>query len=123
MDKPHKDSKKEGEQRTVGIRLRKYIDVVIEDKLSFTLLRGAIADISATGMRLIADQYLAKGAKYTFTMKRNPFLQIRGEVRWVRPFERETYQVGIRFFDMSEADEKRLTSFLEIERQRVFTSG
>ena len=38
------------------------------------LFRGAVADISPTGMRIIADQYLPVGAKYTFTMKRNPFL-------------------------------------------------
>ena len=111
------------EKRTVGLRLRKYIDVVVEDQLSFTLLRAAIADISATGMRVIADQYLAKGTKYQFTMKRNPFLTLRGEVRWIRNFEKETYQVGVLFVDVSDDDRKRLENFLELERQRVLTSG
>ena len=111
------------EKRNVGLRLRKYIDVVVEDQLSFTLLRAAIADISPTGMRIIADQYLPKGTKYLFTMKRNPFLALRGEVRWIRNFEKETYQVGVLFVDVAEDDRRRLNSFLEIERQRVMTNG
>ncbi len=111
------------EKRNVGLRLRKYIDVVVEDQLSFTLLRAAIADISPTGMRIIADQYLPKGTKYLFTMKRNPFLALRGEVRWIRNFEKETYQVGVLFVDVVEDDRRRLNSFLEIERQRVITNG
>ncbi|MDP9017253.1 MAG: PilZ domain-containing protein [Candidatus Eremiobacteraeota bacterium] len=118
------DKDSEAEKRTgVGLRLRKYIDVVVEDQLSFTLLRAAIADISQTGMRIIADQYLPKGTKYLFTMKRNPFLALRGEVRWIRNFEKETYQVGVLFVDIPEDDRKRLNSFLEIERQRVMTNS
>ena len=105
-----------------SVRLRKFIDVVVEDKLSFTLFRGAIADISATGMRVISDQYLPKGTHYTFTMKRAPFLTTRGEVRWIRAFERDTFQCGVLFVDMSEDDKRKLQSFLEIERQRVPTS-
>jgi len=115
--------KEAADKRNVGLRLRKYIDVVVEDQLSFTLLRVAIADISQTGMRIIADQYLPKGTKYLFTMKRNPFLAMRGEVRWIRNFEKETYQVGVLFVDVPEDDRKRLNSFLEIERQRVMTNG
>jgi len=106
---------------TVGVRLRKYIDVVVEDKLSYTLFRCAIADISPTGFRIISEQYMAKGTKYVFTMKRSPFLVLRGEVRWVRPYERETFQVGVLFIDVKEEDSKRLTAFLEMERQRVYT--
>ena len=74
-----------------GVRLRKFIDVVVEDKLSFTLFRGAVADISASGMRVISDQYLPKGTHYTFTMKRAPFLVARAEVRWIRSLERDTF--------------------------------
>ena len=121
--KPSPQEHTGAEKRTVGLRLRKYIDVVVEDQLSFTLLRAAIADISQTGMRVIADQYLPKGTKYLFTMKRNPFLAVRGEVRWIRNFERDTYQVGILFVDFSEEDRKRLANFLEIERQRVMTNS
>ncbi|GAC1354561.1 MAG: hypothetical protein NVSMB31_14780 [Vulcanimicrobiaceae bacterium] len=118
------DKDSDAEKRTgIGLRLRKYIDVVVEDQLSFTLLRAAIADISQTGMRIIADQYLPKGTKYLFTMKRNPFLALRGEVRWIRNFEKETYQVGVLFVDIPEDDRKRLNSFLEIERQRVMTNS
>ena len=105
-----------------SVRLRKFIDVVVEDKLSFTLFRGAVADISATGMRVISEQYLPKGTRYTFTMKRAPFLTTRGEVRWIRAFERDTFQVGVLFIDMTDADRRKLESFLEFERQRVPTS-
>jgi c-di-GMP-binding flagellar brake protein YcgR len=110
-------------QQVGGVRLRKFIDVVVEDKLSYTLFRCAIADISATGMRVITDQYLAKGTKYTFTMKKQPFLELRGEVRWIRPFERETFQCGILFVDVSDEDQRKLASFLDIERQRVPTNS
>jgi hypothetical protein len=105
-----------------SIRLRKYIDVVVEDPRSSMLLRGGIADISPSGMRVIADQYLPVGATYTFTMKRNPFLRLRGEVRWIRPFTGETYQVGVRIVQPSEDDCKRLNTFLDVERRRL-TSG
>ncbi len=104
-----------------SLRLRKYIDVVVEDPLSSMLLRGAVADISPTGMRIIADQYLPVGTKYTFTMKRAPFLKLRGQVRWIRAFEGDTYQVGILIVDASEDERKRLTNFLELERQRFTT--
>lgn len=102
-----------------NLRLRKYIDVVVEDPLSAMLFRGAIADISPTGMRVIADQYLPVGSKYTFTMKRNPFLKLRGQVRWIRAFTGDTYQVGVLIIEASEQDRKRLTNFLDIERQRL----
>ena len=105
-----------------AVRLRKFIDVVVEDKLSFTLFRCAAADVSITGMRIISDQYLPKGTRYTFTMKRAPFLVTKGEVRWVRAFERDTFQCGILFVEMTDEDKSRLQSFLEIERQRVPTS-
>lgn len=112
----------EGDDKRYSLRLRKYIDVVVEDPLSAMLFRGAIADISPTGMRVIADQYLPVGTKYTFTMKRNPFLRLRGQVRWIRAFTGETYQVGVLIVEATEDDRKRLTNFLELERQRL-TSG
>jgi c-di-GMP-binding flagellar brake protein YcgR len=110
-----------GEKRAQGVRLRKYIDVVVEDRLSSMLFRGAIADISQTGMRVIVDQYLPKGTKYMFTMKSPPHLSLRGEVRWIRDFERETCQVGVLFIDVSEEDRKRLANFLDMERRRLAT--
>ncbi len=105
-----------------AVRLRKFIEVVVEDKLSFMLFRAAIADISATGMRVISDQYLPKGTRYTFTFKRAPFFVLRGEVKWVRSQERDTFQCGVHFVDLSDEDRRKLLSFLEIERQRVPTS-
>jgi hypothetical protein len=106
-----------------GLRLRKYIDVVVEDPLSAMLFRGAVADISPTGMRIIADQYLPVGSKYTFTMKRNPFLRLRGQVRWIRTFTADTYQVGVLIVEATEDERKRLTNFLEIERQRLTSNS
>jgi c-di-GMP-binding flagellar brake protein YcgR len=105
-----------------AVRLRKFIDVIVEDKLSFMLFRAAIADISVTGMRVISDQYLPKGTRYTFTFKRAPFFVLRGEVRWVRSLERDTFQCGVHFVDLSDEDRRKLLSFVEIERQRVPTS-
>ncbi|HTX56323.1 MAG TPA: PilZ domain-containing protein [Candidatus Acidoferrales bacterium] len=111
-----------GSDKRYALRLRKYIDVVVEDPLSSMLFRGAVADISPTGMRVIADQYLPVGTKYTFTMKRNPFLRLRGQVRWIRAFQKETYQVGVLIIDATDDERKRLTNFLDLERQRL-TSG
>lgn len=102
-----------------NLRLRKYIDVVVEDPFSSMLFRAAVADVSPTGMRIIVDQYLPAGSKYTFTMKRNPFLVLKGQVRWIRAFTNDTYQVGILIVDATDEDRKRLTNFLEIERQRL----
>jgi c-di-GMP-binding flagellar brake protein YcgR len=102
-----------------SVRLRKFIDVVVEDKISFTLFRAAIADISPTGMRVLSEQYLPKRTVYTFTFKRAPFFVFRGEVRWVETFERDTFAVGVEFLDVPDADRARLQEFLEIERQRV----
>jgi hypothetical protein len=102
-----------------GLRLRKFIDIVVEDPLSAMLFRGAIADLSPTGMRVVIDQYLPKGTKYTFTMKRNPGLTFRGEIRWIRSLEGETFQAGVLFVGVNEEDRKRLIDFLTIERQRL----
>ena len=125
-DRPGKSAASHKEEsdsdKRYSLRLRKYIDVVVEDPLSAMLFRGAIADISPTGMRVIADQYLPVGSKYTFTMKRNPFLRLRGQVRWIRAFTGETYQVGVLIVEATEDDRKRLTNFLELERQRL-TNG
>lgn len=110
-----------GEKRARGVRLRKFIDVVVEDRLSSMLFRGAAADISETGMRLISDQYLPKGTKYIFTLKSPPQLSLRGEVRWIRDFQRDTYQVGVFFIDVPAEDRKRLANFLDLERRRLAT--
>ncbi|MBV8154888.1 MAG: PilZ domain-containing protein [Candidatus Eremiobacteraeota bacterium] len=118
--KPAAASKaQEDSDKRYSLRLRKYIDVVVEDPLSAMLFRGAIADISPTGMRVIADQYLPVGTKYSFTMKRNPFLRLRGQVRWIRAFTGDTYQVGVLIVEATEEDRKRLTNFLDLERQRL----
>lgn len=112
-----------GDKRIQGVRLRKYIDVIVEDRLSSMLFRGAIADVSETGMRIIADQYLPKGTKYIFTMKSPPHLSLRGEIRWIRDFERDTYQVGVLFIGVTDEDHKRLANFLDMERRRLATPG
>jgi PilZ domain len=117
----NKPEEGDASDKRFALRLRKYIDVVVEDPLSSMLFRGAVADISPTGMRIIADQYLPVGTKYTFTMKRAPFLRLRGQVRWIRAFQRETYQVGVLIVDATDDERKRLTNFLELERQRFTT--
>jgi hypothetical protein len=117
--KPAEETEQRNADKRFNLRLRKYIDVVVEDPLSAMLFRGAIADISPTGMRVIVDQYLPVGSKYTFTMKRNPFLRLRGQVRWIRSFTGDTYQVGVLIIEASDEDRKRLSNFLEIERQRL----
>ena len=105
-----------------GLRLRKFIDIVVEDPFSAMLFRGAIADISPTGMRAMVDQYLPVGSKYTITMKRSPFLRMRGQVRWIRPSANETFQIGVQFVEVAPEDAKRLSTFIEIEQQRL-TNG
>jgi Tfp pilus assembly protein PilZ len=105
-----------------ALRLRKYIDVVVEDPLSAMLFRAAVADISPTGMRIIVDQYLPVGTKYTFTMKRAPFLSLRGEVRWIKPSSGDNFQVGILIAFAHDDERKRLSNFLDLERQRM-TAG
>jgi len=107
------------DNKRFALRLRKFIDIVVEDPLASMLFRGAVADISPTGMRVIVDQYLPTGSKYTFTMKRNPFLRLRGQVRWIRAFQGDTYQVGILIIEATPEDQKRLTNFLELEHQRL----
>lgn len=106
-------------EKRISIRLRKFIDLIVEDPLSSLLMRGAVADISHTGMRIIVDQYLPVGTKYTFTMKRAPFLKMRGQVRWIRSFQDDTYQAGVLIINATEDDQKRLASFLEMEHTRL----
>ena len=117
-----KTDENDAENKRYGLRLRKFIDIVVEDPFSAMLFRGAIADISPTGMRAMVDQYLPVGSKYTITMKRSPFLRMRGQVRWIRPSANETFQIGVQFVDVAPEDAKRLSTFIEIEQQRL-TSG
>jgi hypothetical protein len=105
-----------------ALRLRRFMEVVVEDKRSAMLYRAAITDLSGTGMRVVGDQYLSKSSRYTFTFKRSPFLIVVGEVRWVKAGERDTFVAGVQFVDMSDEEKQRLELFLAIERQRVPTS-
>lgn len=111
--------RKAGPAPKPAVRLRRFIEVVIEDKLSYALFRAAAVDVSATGMRIVTDQYLAKNTKYLFTMKQPPNLALRGEVKWVKPAERDTFQCGVLFVDVDPADKERLESFIDYERQRA----
>ena len=61
--------------------------------------RGAIADLSPIGTRVVIDQYLR-----------------------IKSVDGDTYHAGIQFVDVQEEDRKRLINFLEIERQRL-TNG
>jgi c-di-GMP-binding flagellar brake protein YcgR len=107
-----------------ALRLRKYIPVSVEEKLTFTLFRASVADISATGARLITSEYLSKGTRWIITMKETPHLTLKAEVRWVkmdqnpRPGANPQFQVGMQFLEMSADDTKRLSTYLEFEKQR-----
>jgi c-di-GMP-binding flagellar brake protein YcgR len=107
-----------------ALRLRKYIPVSVEEKLTFTLFRASVADISATGARLITSEYLSKGTRWIVTMKDTPHLTIKAEVRWVkmdqnpRPGANPQFQVGMQFLEMTADETKRLSTYLEFEKQR-----
>ncbi len=106
------------------LRLRKYIPVSVEEKMTFTLFRASIADISATGARLITSEYLSKGTRWVVTMKEMPYLTLKAEVRWVkmdqnpRPGANPQFQVGMQFLEVSAEDYVRITTYLEFEKQR-----
>ena len=106
-----------------AVRLRRYIDLVVEDKLSFTLLRAIAADISSTGMRILTDQYLPPKTKYLFTMKQEPSVVTRGEVRWVRPSAPNMHQCGVLFIDLPQEGRERLERFLIMERERAIIAS
>ena len=117
-----------GEQAHPGsLRLKKYIPITVEEKLTFTLFRASIVDISATGIRIITSEYLSKGTRWVVTMKSPPNLTLKAEVRWVksdsdpsaRPGASPQFQVGMQFIEMSPDDQKRIASFLDFEQQRA----
>jgi hypothetical protein len=107
-----------------ALRLRKYIPVSVEEKLTFTLFRASVADISATGARLITSEYLSKGTRWIITMKETPHLTLKAEVRWVkmdqnpRPGANPQFQVGMQFLEVNAEDNKRITTYLEFEKAR-----
>ncbi len=107
-----------------ALRLRKYIPVSVEEKLTFTLFRASVADISATGARLITSEYLSKGTRWIVTMKETPHLTLKAEVRWVkmdqnpRPGANPQFQVGMQFLEVNAEDNKRITTYLEFEKAR-----
>jgi hypothetical protein len=107
-----------------ALRLRKYIPVSVEEKLTFTLFRASVADISATGARLITSEFLSKGTRWVVTMKDTPHLTLKAEVRWVkmdqnpRPGANPQFQVGMQFLDVAPDDSKRLSTYLEFEKAR-----
>lgn len=112
-----------GETERKAVRLRRYIDLVVEDKLSFTILRAVCADISSAGMRILCDQYLPPRTKYFFTMKQEPNLSVKGEVRWVRPSAPNMHQCGVLFVSLTEDERERLENFLVMEHERAVLAG
>jgi hypothetical protein len=57
-------------------------------------------------------------------MKDTPHLTIKAEVRWVkmdqnpRPGANPQFQVGMQFLEMTADETKRLSTYLEFEKQR-----
>ena len=120
---PDEDKRKPG-----ALRLRKYIPVTVEEKLTFTLFRASIADISPTGCRMITSEYLSRGTRWVITMKENPYLTLKAEVRWVktdqqpRPGANPQFQVGVQFLDVAPEDTKRIAAYLDFEKRRTARS-
>lgn len=106
-----------------AVRLRRYIDLVVEDKLSFTLLRAMAADISLTGMRILCDQYLSPKTRYLFTMKEHPNLEMRGEVRWVKPSGPSMFACGVLFLNLSPEVRDKLDRFLVAEHEYALAAA
>jgi PilZ domain-containing protein len=102
-----------------SIRLRKSIGVRIEDKHASARFHGTVADISATGMRLLLDSYLPALVRYAFEFKGRPPLVLRGEVRWVHAVDGDTFACGVLFVDMGDEERRALRSFLDLEVRRV----
>jgi hypothetical protein len=101
-----------------SIRLRKSIGVVIEDKHSFARFHGTVADISPTGMRLLSDFSLPTSTRYTFAFK-GTSLVVRGEVRWVRAFNADTFACGVLFAEMDDEQRCTLLTLLEPKGRRA----
>ncbi len=99
--------------------------MTVEEKLTFTLFRASIADISATGARLITTEYLSRGPRWIITMKDTPHLTVKAEVRWVkmdqnpRPGAAPQFQVGMQFLDVPPEDSHRIANYLDFEKQRA----
>ncbi len=99
--------------------------MTVEEKLTFTLFRASIADISATGARLITTEYLSRGTRWIITMKDTPHLTVKAEVRWVkmdqnpRPGAAPQFQVGMQFLDVPPEDSHRIANYLDFEKQRA----
>ncbi|MGA3039010.1 MAG: PilZ domain-containing protein, partial [Vulcanimicrobiaceae bacterium] len=53
-----------------------------------------------------------------FTMKQDPNVATRGEVRWVRPSAPNMHQCGVLFIDLTDEDRDKLERFLIMERER-----
>jgi c-di-GMP-binding flagellar brake protein YcgR len=102
-----------------SIRLRKSIAVRIEDRHASARFHGTVADISATGMRLLSNSCLPALVRYAFEFKHTPPLVLRGEVRWVRAVNGDTFACGVRFVDMGDEEHRALRSFLDREGRRV----
>lgn len=99
------------------------IEASLEDQLLLTDLRATITDLSKSAMHIKTDHYLPKGTKYRVTMKRPPFLSLRGQVRAIQSVEPSGYQIAFDLIDLGEEDSRRIGSFLEAQRRRLPTNG
>ena len=106
------------EKRVRGDRVRKFIDLTVEDGAISNVFRASTADISASGMRLVTTENLARGSSYTFTLKRAPHLMLRGEVRWVEALGNEGYRAGVHFVQNPPDVATTLGAFVEAELNR-----
>ena len=103
------------EKRVHGARVQQFIDLTVEDRSLQLLFRGATADISASGMRLVTSAQLATGNGYTFTLRRPPHLVLHGEVRWVEPLNTGGFRAGVHFVRNPTDVDTTLSAFVEAE--------
>ncbi len=92
------------------------IEATFDDALKAEAVRCTISDLSSEGLGATAHDYFPVGTVYAFTMKREPALTLRGQVRWVRS-EAGSYRFGVSFVDLTSEDVLRLTEFLRTKRK------
>lgn len=100
-----------GSDRRRATRIRVQVSVEIRDEHGFSL--HSVSDLSQGGAffdRSIPNAVGSK-VKVTLLLPGEPVIQCEGEV--VNVPDRKNFGMGLKFFNMSEADQARLTAFTE----------
>ncbi|MBL8920465.1 MAG: PilZ domain-containing protein [Myxococcaceae bacterium] len=87
------------------------------------LFRGAVTDISRTGLCLSGVAPMAKGQSIHLKVELPAgTVDAVGEVRWVRPLEGGTAEVGLRFVRINQSSLEAIDETVA-ERERPVTSS